>query len=352
MNDVFPVSDPPVAQLDDATIRRLALIDLNLLLVFSVLMQDRSTTLAAGRLFVGQSAVSASLKRLRAVFDDPLLVRQGRGLVATARALALQPQIDNALAQFHALVLAPPLFDPSAARITVRVGMSDDYEIVFLPEIVKALSVQAPHVHLVARPVSHADVCERLDSGEIEVAMSVFGELRSWHRSEVLFEQGYGCLFDKQQWSKSKLSRNDYLSSRQLIVTFDGALRGKIDRLLALEDDRRHVAYGTTRFASLPFLVKGTKLVASLPELIGKRLAQTHGLGYCPLPFSIPPAHPRIVWHQKNESNPHSIWLRRLIMDCVRRAVSEQPFMVSKPSAGREHMTARRRKTVLPPQVG
>ncbi len=307
-------------QLDDAAIKRLTSIDLNLLVVFSALMKDRSVTLAARRLFVGQPAVSASLKRLRVLFGDPLFVKEGRGLVATERAVQIQLMVQEVLVQIDSIAFTPPPFNPALARLTVRVGLSDDYEIVFLPEIIRALSCEAPHVRLVARPISHTDVCDRLDSDEVDVAISVFGELRTWHRSQILYEQGYGCLFDPSMWNKDKLSLDDYVGSRQLLVTFDGALEGKIDRVLAGQNLRRVVDHGTTRFATLPYLVKGTKLVASLPELIGKRLARTHALSYCPLDFVVPPGLPRMAWHSRNDTDPANLWLRSLIAKCVQNA--------------------------------
>lgn len=309
----------PKQNLDDAAIRRLASIDLNLLVVFSALMDDRSVTLAAQRLFVGQPAVSASLKRLRAVFGNPLFVKEGRGLVATQKALELHPLVRDVLAQIDRMAFKPPPFDPALAKLTIKIGFSDDYEIAFLPEIIGALSQEAPQVRLLARPVSHTDVCDRLDSSDVDVAISVFGDLRPWHRSQVLYEQGYGCLFDPAQWGKDALSLDDYLGSRQLIVTFDGALTGKIDRVLDGLGLQRNVGLGTTRFATLPYLVKGSRLVASLPELIGRRLASTHALAYCPLAFQVPPGLPRMAWHSRNDTDPVNIWLRGLVQQCVEK---------------------------------
>lgn len=317
-------SERELQGVDDAAIRRLAAIDLNLLVVFAAMLQDRSVTLAARRLFVGQPAVSASLKRLRALFADPLFVKAGRGLVVTERALALQPAMNAALVQIDALAFSPPAFDPAAARMTVRIGLSDDIEIVFLPAVAREIQRVAPQVRLVARPVSHTDIRDSLDRGEVDVGVSVFGELSAWHLSEVLFEQGYGCLFDPQVGQRSaRLSLDEFVGSEQVIVTFDGALESKVDRILAGQQLRRDIRLGTTRFAALPHLVQGTALVASLPELIGRTLARTHGLAFSPLPFAVPPSLPRMTWHRRNDLDPASRWLRELISNCVRRVVAE-----------------------------
>ena len=317
-----PVSEQ--AALDDTAIRRLGAIDLNLLVVFAALMQDRSVTRAAQRLFLGQPAVSAALRRLRILFGDLLLVKAGRGMVATARAESLLPAVSLALAQIDTLSTPPQTFDPAASRATVRLGISDDNEIVFLAAIARALALQAPRVRLVARPVSHTDIRESLDSGSVDLGFSVFGELSAWHQHEVLFEQGYGCVYDPAVRALDTPQTADaFLKSEQLIVTFDGALEGKVDRVLAESRLQRDVRLGTTRFATLPYIVKGTARVASVPELIGRVLAQTHGLAFCPLPIDVPPGRPTLAWHRRSERDPAGQWFRELIAACVRDRVAE-----------------------------
>lgn len=309
----------PRALLGADGIRHLASVDLNLLVVFAALMRHRSVTLAAEQLCLGQPAVSAALRRLRELFDDPLLVKAGRGMVATARAEALHPAVDQALAQIESLARSMAAFKPADTEETFRLGVSDDNEIVFLPLIARELSRLAPRARLVVRPVNHTDVRAALDDGAIDVGFSVFGDLSDWHVNEVLFEQGYGCIYDEAHWPRGTagLSLQDYLQAEQVIVTFDGLLQGKVDRVLASQQQRRDVRLGTTRFASLPYLVKGTPRLASLPELIGRVLAQTHGLAFCPLPLTVPPGLPRLAWHRRSEAAPGVRWFRELIRTCV-----------------------------------
>ncbi len=326
-NDELLSPSAEQVKVDDASIRRLASIDLNLLIVFSALMQDCSVTRTAARLFVGQPAISASLKRLRALFADPLFVKAGRGMLPTERALGLQAAVTSALVQIDACVFRPPLFDPQSSRMTARIGLSDDNEIVFLPTILRELRREAPHVRVVTRAVSHADIRDRLDAEDVNVGLSVFGDLSPWHRSEVLFEQGYGCLFDPRfHRQSSALSLDEYLACQQVIVTFDGALSGRIDRLLAERGLQRKVLFGTSRFTALPHLVKGTAIVASLPELIGQVLAKAHKLAYCALPFSVPPGIPRMAWHLRHEAHPENRWLRALIASSVRKVIGASRF--------------------------
>ena len=310
--------------LDESSIRRLAKIDLNLLVVFAALMQETSVSRAAERLFVGQSAVSASLKRLRALFADPLLVKVGRRMVATERAIALGLLIDKALSGIDRLAFTAPTFEPRSASGVVRLGLSDDNEVVFLPAIIAELQRLAPDIRVVARSVSHASIRESLDDGDVDLGLSVFGQLSSWHSSTHLYDQGYGCLFDAAHSRlRTRLGLADYLAARQAIVTFDGELAGKIDRVLGERGLKRRVFVGTTRFSSLPYLIRGTDLVASLPELIGRVLARTHGLAYCPLPFDVPDGKPCMAWHRRHDHDLAGRWVRSLVHATVLRTVAD-----------------------------
>ena len=245
-------------------------------------------------------------------------------MVATARAEALLPALSLTLAQIDALATPYRNFDPAESDAMLRLGLSDDNEIVFLPTIARELARLAPQVRLVARPVSHIDTRESLDSGAVDMGFSVFGELSGWHRSAVLFEQGYGCIYDPSvQTSDAPCSVEGFLRSTQMIVTFDGALDGKVDRILAASGLKRDVRLGTTRFATLPYIVKGTSRVASVPELVGRVLARTHGLAFCPLPVDIPPGLPRLTWYSRSEQDPAGRWFRDLVTTCVKGRVSE-----------------------------
>ncbi len=110
-------------------------------------------------------------------------------------------------------------------------------------------------------------------------------------------------------------SLDDYLVHRQAIVTFDGSLQGKIDRALAGHQRTRTVQFGTTRFATLPYLVKGTHLLASLPELVGRVLARTHALAYSPLPFDVAPGQPQMAWHRRHDDDLVNTWFRGLVRE-------------------------------------
>ena len=108
-------------------------VDLNLLVIFETLMFEKNLTRAAEKLFLGQPAVSAALARLRDLFDDPLLVRNGRGFEPTARALAILKELQPAMDTISGAVSRAREFNPATNRDTFRIGLSDDAEFGLFP---------------------------------------------------------------------------------------------------------------------------------------------------------------------------------------------------------------------------
>jgi len=142
--------------------------------------------------------------------------------------LAVFDSISNALTQLHDATFERPRFDPATATLTLKLGLSDDNEILFLPTIAARIAEQAPQVSIVTRPVSHTDVSSLLDRGEIDLGVSVFADVPKWQRKETLFTQRYGCLFDPRRIKRrAPLSLHDFVASKQMIVSFNSELRGQ-----------------------------------------------------------------------------------------------------------------------------
>src|SRR5262245_63161385 len=125
--------------------------DLNLLLAFQVLVRERSVSRAAERLFLGQPAMSGALARLRQVFQDEILVRTGRGMEPTTKALALYAQLTPALESIRATLFEHPVFDPATQSRTFHLGMRDWVEAWLVPELIVCIQQTAPRVRIAVR---------------------------------------------------------------------------------------------------------------------------------------------------------------------------------------------------------
>src|SRR4051812_12990440 len=139
-------------------------LDLNLLRVFVVVAEHCSVTQAAARLYLTQPAVSAALRRLTAAVGTPLFVRQGRGLALTARGEQLLTRSRLHLAALIDAALAPAELDPRTSERTLRLGLADAAELWLLPDLLRVLAREAPHMRVISLPVNFRTVGDAIAS--------------------------------------------------------------------------------------------------------------------------------------------------------------------------------------------
>ncbi|GGA85584.1 LysR family transcriptional regulator [Brucella endophytica] len=263
-------------------------VDLNLLTVFQALMSEMNATKAAARLGVSQAAVSASLRRLRMVYDDPLFERTQRGLRPTPRAILLRPAIEEAL-QIIAGTLggANPHEGEGAPVVPVRIGLSDDFEMAFGARILDLAKREMPHVRIVLRQTNSFVAAQAMHDREIDLAITSgrLGDERLKHLS--LGSSDYLIVYDRRARSTdAPLTIEEYVASEHILVSYSG-LRGIVDDVLAERGLRRSVRAATTHFSALPFLLRGTDAIATVPAHAARALRDLgpFALSACPLPF-------------------------------------------------------------------
>ncbi len=306
--------------------------DLNLLVAFSVLMRERSVSRAAARLFIGQSGMSGALARLRELFGDPLLVRVGRRLEPTPRALSLVDEVEEALAIVERALGPAKAFAPGASSRVFRLGLTDDHELLFGAALARALFAAAPSARLVLRPTHRHSLRAALDDGEVDAATAVSKELPSWHQEVPLFVQHHACIWSPRQLARvalapaarrsggrrassiaAALSLEQYLAYGHAMVTFRGDLTGAIDDALAERGLARNVVVGVSRFAALPDLLATHPLVATVPAPIAARFVRDHGLASAPPPLDLPPRAVTLVYRKRDAAQRELSWFRELV---------------------------------------
>jgi LysR family transcriptional activator of mexEF-oprN operon len=309
--------------------------DLNLLLVFSALLREGSVTRAAQRLYLGQPAVSAALARLRELFRDELFLRTGRGMEPTARALELAAQLRPALAQIHGALFGTQRFDPGSAERTFRLGMPDSIEVALMPSLIRRIGERAPGVRLVSQLAGREQGARLLDSNEIDLGISRFGDISAWHRQQALYEEGYSCLFDGRRLGlASPIGLQEYIAHPHLLMSFVGDFEGVVDEPLRRLKRSRRVVLSTTRFSTLPFILKETDTIATLPTSMARRCARVFGLTLSAAPIPLETFTISMLWHARSDQDPGHVWLRELIRDLVREE-AETPAPAPRRRAGR-----------------
>ncbi|NNA93316.1 LysR family transcriptional regulator [Pseudomonas gessardii] len=296
-------------------------IDLNLLVILDALLSEQHVTRAAERLHLSQPAVSHALARLRDLLGDPLLVRQGGGLVATARALELAAPLADALAQVQSL-LAPNRFDPASARRTFRLAMSDYGAALLLPGLARALREQAPGVDLVISHASREGMQEGVLSGEIDLAAGVFPDLPAELRSTPLFEEHYACLVDRDSLAPGGvLDLPTYLARPHVLLEMRGSGTPEIERALTAIRERRHVAISLPHWGIAPQLIQGTDLILTVSSQGLLNIDPRHLL-VVPPPFYIPFFGFVLAWHKRRGGDGALQWLIAQVQDVLAKPVA------------------------------
>ncbi|MFP8827504.1 LysR family transcriptional regulator [Pseudomonas shahriarae] len=291
-------------------------VDLNLLVILDALLSEQHVTRAAERLHLSQPAVSHALGRLRDLLGDPLLVRQGGGLVATARALELAAPLADALVQVQSL-LAPNRFDPASARRTFRLAMSDYGAALLLPGLVRALREQAPGIDLAITHASREGMQEGVLSGEIDLAAGVFPDLPAELRSTPLFEEHYACLVDRDSLpAYGGLDLPTYLARPHVLLEMRGSGTPEIERALTAIRERRHVAISLPHWGIAPQLIQGTDLILTVSSQ-GLLNIDSRRLLVVPPPFHIPSFGFVLAWHKRRAGDGALQWLITQVQDVL-----------------------------------
>jgi LysR family transcriptional regulator, mexEF-oprN operon transcriptional activator len=295
-------------------------VDLNLLVVFAAVFRERSVKRAAERLFVGQSAVSMALGRLRDLLHDDLFVKVAAGVEPTSKAVAMEPQIQRALELVHHAIYESEVFDPATSSRVVRVALSDDLELWLLPVLLDELRRSAPGITVVVRPSNWYTGIDLIDRADADVACGIFPKAGASLSAETLFHERFVSLFDPA-YVKAPLSMQRFLATPHAMVSVAGDLVGLVDEALRAKGKERRLVATVSSFATLGNLVVGRPLLATLPRMAAERLAGSLALATATTPVSVGPYPVTMVWHPKTARDPALRWFREALRQVVRKLV-------------------------------
>jgi LysR family transcriptional activator of mexEF-oprN operon len=295
-------------------------LDLNLLLTFTALVEEKSVTRAGERLFLSQSATSGALSRLREFFGDDLLVRSGRGLEPTARAIELMEAIRPHLAGLTQAVAAAVPFDPASDRRVFRLGCTDAFAFAALPALSAQLRSEAPACDLVVRIGDYRTLPGLLAANEVSLIGGYLRDDPAANAKVRLLREAPWVLLRDASSPPIDGDLDRFCARIHALVTPLGDLHGfSLDDLLARLGKERRIAIGVTSFAMLLALLPGTELVASVPDFVARPLARLGHLAVEELPIQVPPVPNSLAWRAAVDRDAAEQWFRQ----AVREAFSE-----------------------------
>lgn len=298
-------------------------LDLNLLRSLAVLIDTRNVTHAAERLHLSQSAISAQLARLRAGFGDPLLIPSdsGRGMVATARALALAPALDGLLKDIEALVRGAPVFDPAADERTFHVAASDNAIVALGLPLVEAVWRSAgPGVRIAFRAPEAASIAQQMESGTIDLLIGSERMVPPTMKARELLAERFVLVQRKgHPRGTVALDLDGYCRlSHVLVSTSGGSFHGFMDEHLEKLGRARNVALSVQQFTLVPELLRHTDLVCTVPSRLAARFSNQ--LDTFELPFKAQGFTLHMAWHARNHADPAIRWLHDRLIECAESA--------------------------------
>ncbi|HEX4094956.1 MAG TPA: LysR family transcriptional regulator [Trebonia sp.] len=295
----------------------LAGVDLNLLVAFDALMDERSVTRAASRLSLSQPGMSNTLARLRKLFDDPLLVREGIMLVPTARAEALRQPVRDALAIIAGALDQRTGFDPAQDRATWTVSCSDYSLLMLIGPLVRRLAATAPGVTIRVLPRA-ADPVRLLRDAAADLIIEPAEIMPAAQlASRPLFvDRWLCCVWAGNSIVGERMTMDAYLRLGHLVYSMGrGQPPSIVDKHLEQSGVPRRIEFTVESFLLAPFLLEGTDLVTVVPERAVPHLRRTAEIRVLEPPMRLPRITETLWWHPRHTPNPAHAWIRARIAE-------------------------------------
>ena len=292
---------------------RLRNLDLNLLLVFDAVLRERSVVRAADSLAISQPAVSHALNRLRHALKDRLFVRTPAGMSPTPRAEQLALPVRKALNELQ-LAVEGDTFEPSTANRRFTIAVNNYAAVVAVAPILAAVRAQAPNVRLSLVPSGTLNLGDRLDRGELDLAMSGSAIEGERFASQQLIEDRFvAVLRSGHPALRKKLTAASLAELQHLGISSSPEDLSFLDEFLKARKSSRFVA------SDVPYLSAGAVLVQSnLVAILGRKLAMEFRRAYPieirELPFEASLLQSVMSWHRRFDDVPAHRWLRSTIV--------------------------------------
>ncbi len=304
-------------------------IDLNLLVYLDVLLRECNVTQAANQLGLSQPAMSNGLRRLRDLFNDPLLVRTSDGMTPTARALELEPLVRDILSGVERAIQPTAEFDPTDAKQVIRVMASDYAESTLFPAVMQTLREKAPGLTLdVMTPsdVSFLDV----ERGKIDLVINRFDQMPQSFHQITLWTDTFTCLMNKDNPILEHFDLDSYLAASHIWVSKTGMgvgvgvdpddvqRLGWVDHALDAIGKKRHIRVFTRHYQAAMTLAEQNDLIVTLPTRATWLKKDNPRVVVRDCPFDVPPLELKMAWSPLLQHNPAHRWIRQLITQIAR----------------------------------
>jgi DNA-binding transcriptional LysR family regulator len=291
------------------------MLDLNLLVVFDVVAQERSATRAAAKLNMTQPAISHALARLRGALRDELFVRTPDGMEPTPYAERLAGPVRAALESLRTALDGAAAFDPATAERRFVVALNNRAALVLAAPLAAAVAAEAPGVDLDLRPSGTLDLAERLDRGELDLALGGLAVPGERFAALRLFEDEFMALVRRGHPAAvdGALGLDALGAYPHLALSSTGEDVTFVDAELAQHGLARRIALRAPLLAAAAALAQ-SDMIAIISERTARAFARAAPLEVLRLPFATPRLLTAMLWHRRLDDVPAHRWLRGMVL--------------------------------------
>lgn len=301
-------------------------IDLNLLVAFDAMMQERNVTRAGQRVGLSQPSMSHALTRLRHLCGDPLFVRVKTGMEPTPFAQRIAPSVRAGLAIMRAGLEEAVAFDPARSERIFQILLSDIGEVVYLPRLMQHLKKVAPGVGLRILQLPRESYREALESGDADLAVGFLPGLSAGFYQQRLFSDRHVCLLRSdhprigaslslQSFSDESHIMIEPAGTRYSRASLHSSTTTLIEQFLEKNGLRRHIALRVPHFTIVPEILAATELLVVIPGTVARLMMPWRHVKMLPLPFEVPEFEVKQFWHERSHQDAGTRWLRGVFAD-------------------------------------
>jgi DNA-binding transcriptional LysR family regulator len=291
--------------------------DLNLLVFFAVLAEERNISRAADRLRLSQPAVTRALQRLRGMFRDELLIRVSGNYEPTPQGQRLLRELETILPRLDRL-LAGAVFDPANEEATFRLAGTDYASHVVCPALCKHFLAKGSKVSFEISPLNDG-VFDAMERGRIDLLLHADdGNVPSKFPRAVIFEEEFVCVVARESSYSGRLTLQQYLEASHIGVTIFGGTQTIPEKRLAAAGLKRHCPVWVSCFSNAIQSVAGTKLIATVPKRIGVYEDHNPALKIVKPPKIMTGFSYLMAWHPRMNTDAAHLWLRNAIQQVAK----------------------------------
>ena len=301
----------------------LSRIDLNLLVLFEAVLEERHVARAAARLHVSPSAVSHGLGRLRELMQDPLFLRQPKGVVPTERARQLAAPVADILERARQVISRAERFDPRHSVRRFVIGAPDAVTAVLVPPLLNTLRREAPGIDLAVRNLvgQFESALSELDQRTLDVALLPLRDLPARFTSRVLYDEDFVLVRRVGHPIGRKFTLAKYAAAAHVMVSVSGDPHGPVDKLLADRGLTRRVVLTVPNFLHALSMVAESDLVAALPRQFASRHARRYQVEITEPPIPLMASPIRAIAPSAATADAGLVWLLEMLGHAAKEAV-------------------------------